>query len=296
MAMWTGRTVMAGGIAWALVVGSAPADDAVPVASLPPPAPTSRTASPGEMPDASRVEAALARAAVYFDTQGTEIVSDNAVVMLVDILGRHFRYPLTRLERSAYIEANPELKQSYFRVYDTAYDNKNTIESFPPREVRRHLRDTFDVMDTRTAWSMYCKQFPLPDDFVVRLHPFADLGGYELTHVALQYGSARSSGCLDGSSPSEKELEAKMAFGLQAIAAAAPRDTPDIDIRLEAMAMLYYIGRPELMRPEWLHWILAEQRGDGGWAGASGDPESFPHSSILAVWTLLEYRSRLGGG
>lgn len=280
-------------VAIALLVlspGSVAADDR-PSAS-PPPVPTQARLDP---PRREQVEAALARTRAYFTARGTSVAEEAAVTKLIDILGRHFRYPLTTLARSEYIEANPELKQTYFRAYDTAYDNKNTIEAFPPREVWRYFKSKFDEIDTRTAWSMYCRQFPLPDDFVPRLHEFADRGEYELTHVALQYGSARHNRCLDGSSASERELEAKLAVGLQAIAAEAPPKTPDNDIRLEAMAMLYYIGRPELMRPEWLRWILDEQRADGGWAGESGTEFSWAHATILAAWTLLEYRSRLAG-
>lgn len=240
-------------------------------------------------PSGTQLEQALQRGVQYFTARGLKVKRPD-VTMLLDILSRHFDYPLSPYDAQAYVKAHPELQNSFFRCYQTSYADKETIEAYPYDQAIQYFTTNVRNMDARTAWSMYCRQFPLPDDFVIILHQQADIGGYELTHVALQYQSARYNGCLDGTTDLEKSLEAKLLNGLQAIAQTAPPKTPDNDIRLEAVAMLYYMQRPDLVQPQWLEWALAAQHPDGGWSEFSADTLSGDHASILGLWVLLAYR------
>jgi len=243
-------------------------------------------------PSPDKIEAALQRGVHYFTARGLNVKRTD-VAMLIDIIGRHFHYPLSPHSAKAYINANPALESAYFKCYETAFADRHTIDGYTPEQSMQYLNSNVESMDGRTAWSMYCRQFPLPDYFVALLQAKAQLGGYELTHAALQYQCARFNGCLEGNTPNEKLLEQQLLTGLQAIAQTAPPQFPDNDIRIEAMVMLYYMGHPELVNPEWLNWVLSIQLPNGGWSEFSNDTATGDHATILALWLLLEHRSRL---
>jgi hypothetical protein len=113
-------------------------------------------------------------------------------------------------------------------------------------------------------------------------------GGYELTHVAIAIRWLEENGC-------EPHLPALRAEVADAIAAGVRSDPHVDDVELESAALLYYLGRPELVPADFPLSILPAQRGDGGWAALPDDPRSDWHPTMFALWVLLESRAWANG-
>ena len=61
------------------------------------------------------------------------------------------------------------------------------------------------------------------------------------------------------------------------------------DLSIEAVAILQYAGYHYLIREKWIMGIIGAQTNDGGWLWNSTHKETNTHTSVLALWALLEY-------
>lgn len=237
-----------------------------------------------------RVEAAIQRATTYFSSRGLE-VSKTDVVMLVFLLREHFElafdFPAVREFHRKY----PELARAHFQIYDRYFDGR-TSPVIADEEVWKAFRGGYpEQIDALTGWSMYCRQYPLPADYLDALVGKAKSKGYGLTHSALQLQNVLNNGC---GVDRERAVALKEDIRTRLVSLMEDGDSKeDVDLRIEAIVMLYYMGFAPSVRPSYVDWLLARQNGDGGWPVSTTSGASHDHTSVLGLWALLEYRQRL---
>lgn len=193
----------------------------------------------------------------------------------------------TLQRRAASIPTDSDLHPAFLRVHrrliaphaiDT--EGRESWEEFAPGMLARGGLSAIGVP------ALYCDVLGLPRDYAATLRRSVENGGYELTHVAQALGWLRENGC---ESPLGPDFEARVA---EIMARIPGRDARVTDLELEATAFLFYLKRPDLVRVDFVEVALAAQREDGGWSEDSADPalESNWHSTVFALWTLLELR------
>jgi hypothetical protein len=67
----------------------------------------------------------------------------------------------------------------------------------------------------------------------------------------------------------------------------------DQDISTEAIAMLFYTNNDSMVREEMINNLLSNQLTGGGWSYSSGSESVSLHTSVLAMWVLLEYKESI---
>ncbi|RIK09243.1 MAG: hypothetical protein DCC49_07030 [Acidobacteria bacterium] len=125
--------------------------------------------------------------------------------------------------------------------------------------------------------ALHCDRWPLPSGFDSSLRAEVAKGGYFTTHavVARQWGMEQ--GCYESSSELTEVLRAGLVEN-------AERHVNG-DIFAESLAMLYYGGFGESVRPEWIETLKRTQRADGSFP--FDNTELLPrHSTSLALWAL----------
>jgi len=147
------------------------------------------------------------------------------------------------------------------------------------------LANTFgNTMDSFTHLALHCRTVPLPADYPQRVEHWLDPAGgdYDPPHAALALQWAIEQDCLDATREAIGRLRARAIEELVRFADGVPRDQP-----IEAVAMLGYLGARDRVQREWIETIVAAQRENGGWGDRPDEPSN-DHTTILALWVLLE--------
>lgn len=173
----------------------------------------------------------------------------------------------------------PEVFQIYRRIEDPrAAVGKLQIAALPT------------PIDRITASALHCDRIPLPSDWIDVLRKASVSGGYALTHSVLAAEWTVENGCL--SRAAVETLRADQIVWLVTFVQRRHdlRSKFDAitDMWVEAVAMLYYVGAGDMVRPEWIEEIVNIQNDDGGWSRNPQDKRSDPHATALALWVLLE--------
>lgn len=229
----------------------------------------------------SPLERSLERGVTWFETH-VECV-DPSWAHLLDYLGRRFDFSLRLASgeraRADAASARPERAALYRRLSDPSVRaDARAIAALPSQ------------VDRMTALALVCDQLGLPPNWPELLAQASRVGGYALTHAALARAWTLENRCLP-----EAALAALAREQSERLAALVARGDGDPDPPLaatdqwiEALALLYYTGARERVRPEWIERLLATQREDGGWPLHPGAGRSAPHPTVLAMWVLLE--------
>lgn len=158
------------------------------------------------------------------------------------------------------------------------------------RATRAEVAALPTAIDRITATALHCDTVGIPADWVEVLRKATRAGAYALTHAALALQWTLENGCLP--EIATLALQVEQAEALEAMAAdragLLERHALGLDIWLEAIAMLHYLGEGERVRAGWLDDLLGFQRPDGGWPNHPRDARSHPHPTALALWILLE--------
>lgn len=134
--------------------------------------------------------------------------------------------------------------------------------------------------------ALHCDRWPLPIGFDSNLREEVAKGGYFATHALLARQWATEQGCFK-SSP---ELSDALRSGL--IDNALRRINGDIFA--ESLAMLYYGGFGESVRPEWIETLKSTQRADGSFP--FDETNLLPaHSTALALWAMCAAEGKESG-
>lgn len=132
-------------------------------------------------------------------------------------------------------------------------------------------------IDKITATALYCDCYGLPDDFFSNLNDMAYSAEYGLTHAVLALSIIEQRKCkYDTAAFSTAKIT------LTPLLEKLIRiKKPTSDIGIEAVVMLYISGNGNRVKNEWIEDIINAQQADGGW-------ESSDHTTVLALWALLE--------
>lgn len=146
--------------------------------------------------------------------------------------------------------------------------------------------------------SSYCDTPNMPADWIVSANNFLDTVeaqentaegddydplGYITTHIAIAVVIMDERGCAPQGLEELRERTIRMmSDGLQA------NHTVN-DLNIERMAVLYELGRSDLVAPTWITDVLVAQQPNGAWTLRPSDTTSDWHPTLLALWLLCAY-------
>lgn len=136
---------------------------------------------------------------------------------------------------------------------------------------------------TLLARGANCDHIPLPSNISSVLQQEIDKGEYELTHAALSMQFMEELGC------TVENADALWTQAINGMTKMVSDEKIQPDLRYECFAFLLYMGYQDSVKLEWINQIIPEQLLDGGWAIEHNDIKSNDHSTLLALWALLEY-------
>ena len=144
-------------------------------------------------------------------------------------------------------------------------------------------------IDRVTASALHCDRIPLPDNWIEVLRAASKAGGYALTHAALASEWTREAGCARPAAIAALQQEQVLALValVEGRAQLADSFRTPVDLWIEAIAMLSYLGASDRVQPAWIDDLLAAQRADGGWPAQEGGVSN-PHATALALWVLSD--------
>lgn len=142
--------------------------------------------------------------------------------------------------------------------------------------------------------AMYCDQVPVTAEFVAEVlkqiketefkgQPNS-YGGYIVSHMILACQWLEELGCAEGM---QELAEAKPGFA-DILAAMAEDQGITTDLGMEAVALMYYIGAADKVKPEWIQAVAEAQLPDGAWERQKGKGQPMGHSTAFGLWILLE--------
>jgi len=218
----------------------------------------------------------------YFASEVHEL--DHGWAPIFDYLHRRFGIELQLASgRSAHGARDGLRRPELALVYRRLVDGRARVR---PQQIEQ-LESPIDRI---TATALYCDQVGLPSDWIQVLRRASLAGAYALTHAVVAAQWTLENDCLSGIALAKLQLEQTLLLEdlLQDRTALDARHELSLDIWIEALAMLYYSGAGERVRPEWIDALLATQRDDGGWPNHPDRERSAPHPTALALWVLLE--------
>jgi hypothetical protein len=154
---------------------------------------------------------------------------------------------------------------------------------YPDRIVTVPPRNVVDGPTLTNIFSANCDHTPLPKNFWLTMNQNYSAGGYYLAHNALAFAFMKDNGCAIPAS--DAGLPEKTINGMVKLA-----DDPNTnqDLRYEAIAFLCLSGRTDLIKSSWISEVISQQKEDGSWVDEQY-PKDSDHTTVLALWALLEY-------
>lgn len=203
------------------------------------------------------------------------------VSLLMDQLRRRFGTEVPpEFEAAARAAAAGGEGAAQMRVYLRLLDPRVVI-------TQADLDNLTDEVDRITGPALACDQVALPDGYLGLLQRAVELGGYERTHAVLALQWIREHGCIDEDAAAE--LSGRWTGELvETVESERVAGNGAGDLSIEAMAMLAYSGHIDRIEEGWVDDVLAAQNPDGSWPHGSTTMAASPHTTVLAVWLLLE--------
>lgn len=215
-------------------------------------------------------------AVAYVESRGADFLPD--VQLMVFWLARKYDLPLSEAWREQVQEMirQPQWNESELRYYFRVVD--------PEYSVSVEALDKATGFNWLTAKALYCDVYPLPSTFGDSLKVY-NRGSYDCTHSAFAYWWALEKGCI--SADSLVDFEDELTHGLIAVIEGRGAD---VDVGIEAMAMLLQMGKRDKLQPHWItETMLNSQRPDGSWSEKPSVDQSNDHTTALALWVMLEW-------
>lgn len=148
------------------------------------------------------------------------------------------------------------------------------------------IEELTSPIDRLLAAALHCDYLPLPDAYLENLGTATRAGGYALTHAVMATKWAVENGGLKPDQLADlTRLQTKLLIDL------IEQETSNNDLRIEAIAFLYYSGNGQHVREEWVRQVVATQNPDGGWSQTTASKgKSHQHTTQLGLWLLLEHQ------
>lgn len=240
---------------------------------------TNKKSSPTKQkpaPSLSKEEQAISRAQNYLLNNFKLIDPNNRLVL--DYMYRKFAISEQfsgQKETITYSGKDPQAKLGFDAVKRIAYPKKIVASLGLPAD------DSSGYMLLAAA---NCDHIPLPADFSAALQKNIDRGEYDLTHVVLMLSFMQDNGC---SMPPDALIMTGQLLNKMSAMIENKQTIPDL--RYECIAFLLFMDRADLVQKSWIDQVISEQLTDGGWGARSEDTKATDHSTVLALWALLEY-------
>lgn len=232
----------------------------------------------------AQLDDAINRVIGWFNSRDPKTIKPDAFIILRRLQAM---YGLTGLHLPTDPAAGPDLTdpemQAFTRLYDASHVWDDSLGGMPG-------------LDQATLPALYCNDYALPADFRDRLMTqMAEKGGYLASHALLAYALVRSNAC-DSSFLPDADLARLLIINLALMN--DPIDyysnslgQPEIqDLRVEIMAVLASLGRQDLIPASFFQDMLGRQLPEGGWSVYLRGNVSDSHTSMLALWLLLQVR------
>jgi len=132
---------------------------------------------------------------------------------------------------------------------------------------------------------MYCDQIPLTDLYWEKIKAQNALNGYFLTHAMLSLHFMECNECK--ASDELSEIKQTQIIQLQKLI----ETTAIADLKYEAIAILKLVASQTKIKQEWIDEIIENQYENGGWSANLGKQTPNDHTTLLALWVLLESKN-----
>jgi hypothetical protein len=251
-----------------------PANNAATEATLSPPT--------SEMPTWSSpaVGRAIHRAIRYLD--GPEILDEHFIFYVLHFLERRFELGVW--------ETMPERHQAFMNSLGDPQPQKELFRRLIESDyvaTLEQLEGAEDSVDRVTVRALYCRDYPLEEDFDSQLRKLAMRGGYYQSHVAMAIQWLRENDC--GS-----DRESIVSYVVDLMASQITVGDRSNDLEIERTAFLGYIGHGDRVPEGMVRDLVRLQNSDGGWSIKSRGGSNW-HPTFLALWFLLESEGRGNG-
>lgn len=189
--------------------------------------------------------------------------------------------PLKRLINPAYRVPNLRFYRRAYPYQPLSDINNNSYLVNPPYE--KYLRDPYDDILFK---ALYCDLDTYNDgDFAILKSIPTKTGDYADTHFLLGLLILRENRCFD-----QNRIAAEVAAIVPHITKAAQQDVIFSDLYAERITLLYWAGRGDQIREEWIDRITKAVTDDPGWR--DGETESSnAHTTGLALLALIYFEA-----
>jgi hypothetical protein len=237
---------------------------------------------------AAKLDSALALSNKYFKAKGPNLMRSD-VIMIVETINKKFNLQMDIPTEKTFRSMYPDMVHKYFNLYDIPYEGRTKSAEKDSIHVMQDFYRQIHSMDMLTAWTMFCKSYPVPDTLGLMLERKLYLGGYEMTHAALQLYELKKHDCLR-----DEYLDLRIERAKDCLHKLF--DDPkvhehDIDLRLECIAILLYMGDYSHINNKEMNYVLSHQERNGGFKASKEDDETNEHPTVLGLWALAEMRS-----
>lgn len=247
---------------------------------------------------------------ILANTQDSILDKLNKTISYFQHIGEH------NLENDVQIFLPYLEKKFNFKVFDNPYQNVKerlpllyrNIWIYEPTEDWNNLsvaqKDSTkkilemeyknSTVDALTLYACLCDKIDFPNDFFDVLNTKIGMNGYELTHTALQLRNLVIKNCINSDVYAERETEISEKIA-ENILLVNPSYNSVYDLKIEAAVILFYL-QSSIVNKNSLRSVfsvlLQHQDESGGWKRGP-DNQVSQHTSLLALWWLLEmYHSK----
>ncbi|MBL4658306.1 MAG: hypothetical protein JKX73_09920 [Flavobacteriales bacterium] len=221
---------------------------------------------------------AVERAIAFVDNRGFEL--DLQVYIVYKYLERKFEIsPI-----SDDLEYDKKLRKKAKEFPDT----KAYLRLLSPKMgiSKKDLSRGGNPIDEMTSKALYCDLLDLDTNYLNLVKHKAARGGYSLPHAALSMQWLKENKCFSDTGVDYASVLDTIVRDLLIQVDTAEGFT---DTEIECIAMLYYTGHGSQVKAEWFSVLLSQQLKNGGWAEKASRTDAIGHTTVLALWVLLEH-------
>lgn len=200
---------------------------------------------------------------------------------------------LVPLAQHYHLEMSRNIYHTADRLADTTerrqFETYRQMMEYSPRR-RPQLPLPLSVIDGVNLYALYCGKAIRRNIFLQYMDSCRVYGGYDVTHAYMAALLLRNTRCLCQGRISR--LESEMLGEMVKMVPLQP-GAPLSDLQIEVIALLLYAGRYEYIPEVLISRLIHSQAPEGYWKDPVKEGSEFAdHTTVLAVWALLEWKHR----
>lgn len=234
--------------------------------------------------DSLLLENGIGRAIGYLNNR----IDSNQIYYLITPLlipiSQYYNLPISnRINLLETEQTNEKVKQE-IALYGAFYKFKRRRESY------HLLHQKWNGIDGLNLYSLYCDKALAKKEFLKLFDSSLTLKGYDLSHAYLATLIIKRTKCI-----CKKDNFKLVDLAWMNLKKTIP-GTNQIefsDLNIETIALAIYGGEIESISPELILKLLTSQNMDGSWGSLNNSSTLLTdHSTVLALWALLEWKFR----